>query len=211
MPSCKPRNAHQSILRHGQPACSSTTSASHISLRPYRRAISARSCRIRTLYREEGLPTSDSKNPRLGEALRMSGNRTTGQRLHVQRTLNAHPAASASIVSRTVSQVRVVKCLFPCDLRHRPRMDRIRDHSREGRDRTADCHLHRGECIVTCSSGTLRSTLISVLRHHYFDLILHGCANCAGHFGGHLCMYGMYTPNSGIRGGRRWKTESSLE
>lgn len=149
--SSKPRSAHQSTSKHGRQACSNTISANHTSLPPCRQATFARSYRTRSLHQGEDPPTSGSRNPRRGEVLQMSG-KTMAQRLHVRHTLREPPAASAITASRTASQVKVVRCLFPCDLPHQRRMDRIRDPNREGRRLTGDCHLRRGECIATCSS-----------------------------------------------------------
>jgi hypothetical protein len=148
--SSKLRSAHRSILKHGRQACSNTTSANHISLRPYPPATFARSCRTRSLHQGEGLRTSDTKSLRREEALLMSGK--TVRHRHVQRTLSARQAALATTVSPTASRVWVVRCLYPCDLRHQRQMARIRGPSQEGRRSTADCPLPRAGCTATCNS-----------------------------------------------------------
>lgn len=129
--SCRLRSAHRSILKPGQPACSNTTSANHISPQPYHRAAFVRSCKTKIPHPGEGLQISDSKNHLQGEALLMLG-KTTGQRHHDQPTRNARRAASVTIANRTASRVKAVKCLSLCDQRHKHRTDQIRDPNREG-------------------------------------------------------------------------------
>jgi hypothetical protein len=109
-----------------------------------------RSCRIRSLRQGGGLRTSGSKSLRQGEVLPMSGK--TAPRPHVQHTLNARRAASVITVSRTASQVRVVRCPCPCDLPHQPLTVQVQDRNQEDRRSTVDCLLRRGGCTATCNS-----------------------------------------------------------
>lgn len=191
-------------MKHGRQACSNTTSASHIWLRRYPLATSARSCRIRSLHQGEGLRTSGTKSLRREEDLLMSGK--TAPHRRAQRTLSVHLAASATTASQTASRVRVVKCPYLCDLRHQHRTAQIRGPSREGRRSTVDYPLRRGGCTATCNSQLffvrVENLRTPSLKHVWIVLGISGafCACTA-------CTH----PNLGLCGGTRRRREYGLE
>lgn len=182
--SSKPRSARRSISKHGRRACSNTTSANHISPHLCHPVTFARSCRTRNPCHGEDLLTSGTRSLRRGEALPMSGT-IMDQHHHDQPTLSAHRAASANTASQTVSQARTVKCLFPCDLRHRHRTVRTRDLNRGGRRLMVGFRLRPGECTAMCS----RLSCCAILSLH--NLFFCTCLSSAGHFWSYSRMCGM--------------------
>lgn len=202
--SSKLRSAHRSILKHGRQACSNTTSANHISLRPSPPATFVRSCRTRSLHQDEDLRTSGTKNLRREGALLMSGK--TVRHRHDQRTLSAHQAALAITVSPTASLVWVVRCPYPCDLRHQRQMAQIRGLNQEGRRSTVDCPLHRGEC-----TATFNSQLFFVRLEHSRTPSLTHVWIVLGIFGVVCACTACTRSNLAICGGLRHRREYGLE
>ena len=142
-PSFKPRNAHRSIWKLGQPACSSTTSASRTSPPRYPLPTCARSS-------ASALPPRGVDPPTAVRAM--------ARRPRARDTLHARRAARAH-----------TRCRCRCDPRRR-RTARIRGRRQEVLAAPA---AQTAPCRRPCGGGTARcSSAVAVFAHGFCGLLL---------------------------------------